>query len=420
MSTKKHMIACGLVLILGVTVSASAGRKGRLVGRVVDPDDNPIPGVTVTATSEQLPNFRVVETTDKKGVFKIDFDVINVVYRYQFQKVGYQSTEATQTWRKDGTARHDFTMQPGATRAVSGSPAASTSNQAILAFNAGVAAFEAKDYATAEAKIEEALGHDPELRQAWGVLSVIELEQGHYQEAVEAAEQAMALGSTDEVILRTRWEAYRNLGDEAKTAEAREDAEKAGRLTEEAKRIHNEAVALAKAGNYEGAFAKFQEAVEVDPNLQVALLGVATTGLKIDRNAEVIAATETILKEDPQNEQAIRMRYNASLKLGDENLIIDALVSLAVVEPDMARDGLWLLALAAYDASDMARAKMRFNKVIEVDPNRPRAHYYLGLIYVSEEANAEAKSHLERFLELAPDDPDAATAEDLVKFLSGT
>jgi tetratricopeptide (TPR) repeat protein len=418
---KRHRtIAWILVVILVVPGLASAIRKGRLVGRVVDPEGDPIPGVTVTATSVEVPGFKVVETTDKKGVFKIDFDVINVVYNYQFQKVGYQSTEATQTWRKDGTARHDFIMQPGATRAVSGAPAVSTSNQAILAFNAGVAAFEAKDYATAEAKIEEALGHDPELRQAWGALSVIELEQGHYQEAVEAAEQAMALGSTDEVILRTRWEAYRNLGDEAKTAEAREDAENAGRLTEEAKRIHNEAVALSKAGNFEGAFAKFQEAVEVDPNLQVALLGVATTGLKIDRNAEVVAATETILKEDPQNEQAIRMRYNASLKLGDENLIIDALVSLAVVEPDMARDGLWLLALAAYDASDMARAKMRFNKVIEVDPNRPRAHYYLGLIYVSEEANAEAKSHLERFLELAPDDPDAATAEDLVKFLSGS
>ena len=173
MQRKRHTIAWILVLILAVPGLASAIRKGRLVGRVVDPEGDPIEGVTVTATSAEVPGFRVVETTDKKGVFKIDFDVINVVYRYQFQKVGYQSTEATQTWRKDGTARHDFTMQPGETRAVSGSPAASTSNQAILAFNAGVAAFEAKDYATAEAKIEEALDHDPELRQGWGALSVI-------------------------------------------------------------------------------------------------------------------------------------------------------------------------------------------------------------------------------------------------------
>ena len=50
-----------------------------------------------------------------------------------------------------------------------------------------MAAFEAKDWATAETKIEEALEHDPELRQAWEALSVIELEQGHYGEATQAA-----------------------------------------------------------------------------------------------------------------------------------------------------------------------------------------------------------------------------------------
>jgi len=419
MSTKKHMIACGLVLILGVTVSASAGRKGRLVGRVVDPDDNPIPGVTVTATSEQLPNFRVVETTDKKGVFKIDFDEVNVVYRYRFQKAGYQSTEATQTWRMDGTARHDFTMQPGETPTGGGQPPISGSNLAIAAFNAGVKAFEAKDYATAEVKFEEALGHDPELRLGWAALSVIELERGDYDEAVEAAEKAMALGSTDEAVLRSRWEAYRHLGDEAKTAEALQDLERAGRATEEAKKVHNEGVALAKSGDFEGAFAKFQEAVKIDPNLQVALLGVATTGLRIDHNQEAFAAAETILKEDSQNEEALRLRFNASLKLADQDLIVDALVGLAMVEPATARDGLLRLALAAYDAEDMDRAKERFGEVLEIDPNHARCHYYLGLIYMNEGANEEAKYHFDRFIQLAPDDPDAATAGELLKFLTG-
>jgi tetratricopeptide (TPR) repeat protein len=403
---------------LTVPALTVALRKGRLVGRVVDPEGNPIPGVSVTATSEEVPNFREVETTDKKGVFKLDFEEINVVYKYRFEKVGYQTFRTEQTWRKDGTARHDFTMQPGESPAAGDLPLASTSSPAVLAFNEGVKAFEAKDYATAEAKLEEALGHDPDLRQGWAALSVIELEQGHYQEAIEAAEKAMALGSTDELVLRSRWEAYRQLGDEAKAAEAREDLETSGRLTEEAKRIFNEGVRLSKAGDQEGAFLKFQEAVEIDPNLRVALLGVATTGLKIDRNAEAAAAAETILVEDPQNEAALRILYNASLELGDEDMIIDSLVVLAAVEPATAREGLWLLALAVYDADDMDEAKKRFGKVLEVDPNHARAHYYLGLICVSDGANEEAMGHLERFIQLAPDDPDAATAGELVKYLS--
>ena len=266
MNTKHRAIIWFLVLILTVPALTFAIRKGRLVGRVVDPEGNPIPGVSVTATSEDVPNFREVETTDKKGVFKLDFEEINVLYKYRFEKVGYQTLKTEQTWRKDGTARHDFTMQPGETSAVGDLPLASTSSPAVLAFNEGVKAFEAKDFASAEAKFEEALGHDPALRQGWAALSVVELEQEHYQETIEAAEKAIALGSTDQLVLRTRWEAYRQLGDEAKAAEAREDLERFGRLTEEAKRIFNEGVRLSKAGDNEGAFAKFQEAVEIDPN----------------------------------------------------------------------------------------------------------------------------------------------------------
>jgi Tfp pilus assembly protein PilF len=91
-----------------------------------------------------------------------------------------------------------------------------------------------------------------------------------------------------------------------------------------------------------------------------------------------------------------------------------------MVEPTTARDGLLRLALAAYDAQDVDRAKERFGKVLEVDPTHARCHYYLGLISVNEGANYEAVRHFERFIELAPDDPDAATAGDLVKYLSGS
>ena len=60
MHMNKHTIAWGLVLILAVTATAFAARKGRLVGRVVDSEDNPISGVTVTAPSDHTPDFRVV------------------------------------------------------------------------------------------------------------------------------------------------------------------------------------------------------------------------------------------------------------------------------------------------------------------------------------------------------------------------
>ncbi len=122
---------------------------------------------------------------------------------------------------------------------------------------------------------------------------------GHNQEAAESAEKAIALGSKDEAILTARWQAYKNLKDDAKTAAALKDLEAFGRRTEEAKKLHNEGVALVKAGDSAGAFAKFQEALNLDPNLRPSLVGLATAGLKLGRNAEAATAAETILKADP-------------------------------------------------------------------------------------------------------------------------
>jgi Tfp pilus assembly protein PilF len=418
MRTKQHTLAWLLFLIWMVPGLAFAERKGRLIGKVIDPEGNPIPGVVVTTTSPQIPSFKDIQTTDKKGMFTVDFRQVDVTYHYRFDKAGYQTMEAQQEWHLEGSQFYDWTMHPGQSAAVSGAPPASTSEPAIAAFNAGVTAFKAKDYATAEAKFKEAVGHDPNLRPAWGALSSVQLELGHNKEAADAAEKAIALGSTDESVLTARWQAYRNLKDEAKAAEALKDLERIGRRTEEAKKLHNEAVALVKAGDNAGAFAKFQEALAVDPNLQVSLLGLATAALKIGKNAEAASAAETVLKADPKNAQAIRLRYNACLNLGDKARLSDALVGLAPIEPAIARNGLMRLAFEAYDANDMVQAKERFAKVLEVDPNQPQAHNYLGIICVGQGAKDEARSHLERFLQLAPTDPEADAAREMLKYLS--
>ena len=68
------------------------------------------------------------------------------------------------------------------------------------------------------------------------------------------------------------------------------------------------------------------------------------------------------------------------------------------------------LALAAYDANAMEPAKERFTMVTEIDPNNGMAHYYLALIFVNENAKDQSILHLERFLELDPENPEVALA----------
>jgi Flp pilus assembly protein TadD len=93
-------------------------------------------------------------------------------------------------------------------------------------------------------------------------------------------------------------------------------------------------------------------------------------------------------------------------------------MALAAIEPATARASLFKLATAAYDADDMVNAKRRLGKVLELDPNHARAHYLLGFLLMREGAKQEARRHLQRFLELTPNDPDAGTAKDAIRFMS--
>lgn len=420
MPIKQRTLVWLLVLLWVVPGLAFGERRGRLVGKVLDTDGKGIPGVAVTVTSPQIPGFRDIETTDKKGVFTVDFSVIDVTYHYRFDKAGYQTMETQQKWGVDGTDHYEWMMRAGESAAISAPgapPPVSTSQDAINAYNAAIMALKAKDNATAETKFKESVVHDPNLKQGWAQLASVQVELGHNKEAAEAAEKAMALGYTDEALMLARWQAYKNLKDDVKAAEALKDLEKTGLRTEEAKKLHNEGVALVKAGDNAGAFAKFQEALNVDPNLQPSLLGLATAGLKIGKNAEAADAAATILKSDPKNEKAIRIRYNAALALGDKVRLGEALVSLAPIEPKVARVGLWNLATEAYGANDFAGAAAGYAKVVEVDPTYAQAYYWLGLSEIANGATAPAKVHLARFLELAPNDKEAESVREMLKQL---
>ena len=422
MHTSHRKIAWLLILLWIVPGLVFAEERARLEGRVIDPQGKPIPGVKVTATCKQDSKFHEVRTTDKKGTFTIIFSQVGVTYQYRFEKEGFVTLDANQDWSAEGSQRFDWTMQPGTNEVQVKEPGvaapASTSPEAIAAYNDGVRANKAKDYKTAVVKFKESVSNDPKLVVAWIALSTAQFQTRDFKGAAESAEKAVSLGSKDELLLTTRYQAYKNAGEDEKAAEALKDLEKIGRAAEEAKKLHNEGVALAKAGDNIGAIAKFKEALALDPTLTASAVGMSTAALKAGEFGDAATAAEAILKQDPKNDAALRLRYNACLKLNDPARMTDALIGLAAVDPVVAKKGLLKLGVDAYyDPSSKDHGRAAFTEVLQLDPNEPYSNFYIASMLVAEGKTAEAKPHLEKVVAAIPTTDQGKLARDMLKQL---
>ncbi|MCB1035252.1 MAG: tetratricopeptide repeat protein, partial [Acidobacteria bacterium] len=359
------------------------------------------------------------KTTKKNGTFVVAFSDAFRVYLYKFEKDGYQTQSVEFKASKSGVIRHDFTIYAGVPEGQAGdvSNVDSTSNEAVLAFNEALAAFNGDELATAEAKLKETLAADPEIHQAHLLLSEVYFKEGKYRDSATSAEAALLLVPNNNDGLRLRYQAYRSAGEKDKADEAFEAYKAAGEAAEEAKRVYNEGVALDKAGNQEGAYDKFLQATEMDPNLGLAQTAVMALAFKTERYEAAAKAAEQLINNNPGDPQALRVRFDSYEKLGNKEKRLEALLGLANTDPDFALGTLLNEAAAIFNGGDMKTSKPLFEKIIAIDPNRAKVYYFLGLIAVNEGNNALAKQHLSKFIELDPADPDASTAKDMIAYL---
>lgn len=211
-----------------------------------------------------------------------------------------------------------------------------------------------------------------------------------------------------------------------------------------------------KNKDFAGARAAYQEvmgAVKDDKqklSLQVAIAG---TWLDEGKGPEARAAFEALLQTAPDaatlmaylqriarayyiegNIDASVATLEKALALDPANvttlrLIIDILVASGrekQAEPYMAKlpagekidpNAMLNLGIAAYNGGDMETAFLKFEAVIRDYPDNADAWYYLGLTQIGRNKTAEAKTALEKFLQLAPNDKHAEDAKQFLTYL---
>lgn len=179
----------------------------------------------------------------------------------------------------------------------------------------------------------------------------------------------------------------------------------------------NEGNVAARAGDYALAEEKYRHAIELDSELVPAHAALATVLLLRKGYAEAADAAEAGLALEPGDHRLLTVRYEAFRLLGDEDKAAEALAALQAADPERAAADLFERAGRLFEAGQIGEAKELLEKAVEADPEHAKAHYLLGLCLVNTGDSVAARDHLTRFVEMAPDDPDVATATDMLKYL---
>ncbi|HXO41910.1 MAG TPA: tetratricopeptide repeat protein [Thermoanaerobaculia bacterium] len=441
-------LGCALLLLSGFTATAAhAADQGRLLGTVVDAAGAPLAAVKVIITSPDMATYRVEKTTDAHGQFSAIILDAQRQYRIHLEKQGYVTLEQPLKLKIEDTLRESYSLQPATGPAAAGpqsggaaaagappagqpagasgkaAPApppadaaeAKAKHDAAVAYNEGVTALKAKDMQTATAKFEQAATVDPKLAEAHAILAGLYLEQHRPADALAAADRALALEPGKPRVMMDRYQALKDLGDKQRAAQALAALAASHPGPELARDVavslYNEAADALREKHVEDATADLKRAIEVDRTLEPAYGALANIDLTKKDYSAALDVADRWVAATPQSLSALQLRYRVLSELKDPRAQ-QAKAAMDGAKGDASNPlnhGIEL-----YNGNRIPEATKVFESVLQADPKNARAHYMLGLCYTNTGDLARAKEHLETFLLLAPNDPEAQSARQML------
>jgi tetratricopeptide (TPR) repeat protein len=176
-------------------------------------------------------------------------------------------------------------------------------------------------------------------------------------------------------------------------------------------------VTLVQAGDFEGAAARFEQALEMDPELAPAHGALAGIYLNLGQYEKSIANAQRHLELEPDAASSYGILYLDYRVLGETAKADEAFAAMKAANPGYVGAGFLEFGIKHFNAGNVEEAREIFERVLDAAPDQPKAHYFLALCVLNAGDTARAKELLQRFVELAPNDPEAATARDMLATL---
>lgn len=178
----------------------------------------------------------------------------------------------------------------------------------------------------------------------------------------------------------------------------------------------NAGVDLLQAGDKASAEAKFQEAVEKNPDLTAGWQALATLAHERQEWAKTLEYGQKALDLDPTMTSLYGLLADAAQKSGDKKAASDWQAKYAEANPDTP-EVLYNKGIDAYNKGKIKDAEASLAKAVEVKPDFALAHFWLGMVSFNLNKKPAAKEHLGRYLELEPSGSEAGTAKEILSVL---
>lgn len=418
----------GLCLLIAVAMSAGAvfaGAEGRLSITVKDASGKPLDEAKIVLTNPAS-GAEDDKLTNKKG--KAVFLVLDATLTYgiRISKEGFQPMQDQVRPQVGTTLRLDWELAKatgavpgGATTGaeVKGSPAA------IRLYNAGAEANNQGDRAMAVEKFRAAVEADAGFTPGYQALLGLYLQAGDWANVLATADAMLEVAPSDVMALGARYDALGELGrsDEANAVLDTMVASLPGPAT--ARRLYNRAAnklkdpTISEEEKFAAAIPDLERAVGMDAELTAARSALTMVYLS-KKDFGPAAENALVLRDaDPEDAGALSLLYDAYVGLGETDKAKLIFAELQKISPEKAAEAFYNQGVAQLDRGKAQDALASFEKVLASNPGHVRVHYMLGLAYLNTSKLDLAKSSLNKFLELAPDDPRAGDARQMLAAL---
>jgi tetratricopeptide (TPR) repeat protein len=401
----RRLALLSALVLFAAGTSSVVGQDATFQGKVLDPKGKGVEGATVTLVKADDPAVTASATTDKKGVYKLAISTPGD-FSLRAEKAGFGQGERPVKVEL-GMLYNDADVQLLDEKLWK-------ENQAVEAFNAGVKSLQAGKPEEAVTSFQKASELNPELPQTQYALAAALHGLKRWEEAAAAIDRYKQMQPADDrpELNQLSFELYFEAGQEEKAKAALAKITDPKARAELAPRVYNAGVAKTKAEDLEGAIARFELAAELDPSFAQAHQNIAAIEFNRQRFKEALPHLDKLLAAKADSVEGLRMRFFSLRALGDDRMK-DALRDYLAKAP-AAGEEIAKIAGDDFDAGNADLATKTLEALIELKPDVAVAHYHLGRALASAGANAGAKTHLQHFVEMAPNHPDAKAAKQMM------